>query len=75
METIDMATLVASTVDAFRQTIDSSAATVRLGELPKAQGDMTAIGQVFSNLLGNALKYLQPGRPGEIEIGGSATDS
>lgn len=75
IETIDMATLVASTVDSYRQTIDSSTATVRIGDLPDACGDMTAIGQVFSNLLGNALKYLQPGRAGEIEIGGSATES
>lgn len=75
METIDMAALVGSTVDAYRQTIDSSAATVRIGDLPEAKGDMTAIGQVFSNLLGNALKYLQPGRSGEIEIGGAATET
>lgn len=74
METIDMAALVASTVDAYRQTIDSSAATVKIDNLPDARGDMTAIGQVFSNLLDNALKYLQPGRPGEIEIGGSTTE-
>lgn len=72
MEMIDVASLVASTVDAYRQTIDSSAALVRIGDLPEARGDTTAVGQVFSNLLGNALKYLQPGRPGEIEIGGAA---
>lgn len=70
METIDMAALAASTVDAYRQTIETSATTVTISDLPDARGDMTAIGQVFSNLLGNALKYLQPGRPGEIEIGG-----
>lgn len=75
METIDVAALVASTVDAYRQTIETSAATVTIVDLPEAQGDMTAIGQVFSNLLGNALKYLQPGRPGEIEIGGTAEPS
>lgn len=75
VETIDMAALVASTVDSYRQTIDAAAATVTIGDLPEARGDMTAIGQVFSNLLGNALKYLQPGRTGEIEIGGSATET
>jgi signal transduction histidine kinase len=25
---------------------------------------------VFSNLIGNSVKYLKPGRPGHIEIGG-----
>lgn len=75
METIDTAALVASTVDAYRQTIGSAAAVVTIGDLPVARGDVTAIGQVFSNLLGNALKYLQPGRPGEIAIGGATEEN
>ena len=75
VETIDMASLVGSTIDAYRQTIETSAATVTISDLPDARGDMTAIGQVFSNLLGNALKYLQPGRAGEIEIGGTTEET
>ncbi|WP_337847888.1 MASE1 domain-containing protein [Sphingomonas sp.] len=70
IETIDTVALVTSTVDTYRQTIEAAGATVIVGDLPEAQGDMTAIGQVFSNLLGNSLKYLRPGRPGKIEIGG-----
>jgi len=38
--------------------------------LPPARGDITAIGQIFANLIGNSLKYLQQGRPGRIEVGG-----
>jgi signal transduction histidine kinase len=44
------------------------------GTLPNAIGDVTAIGQVFSNLIANALNYLKPGRPGLIEIGSEAKD-
>ena len=45
-----------------------------MSALPPALGDDTAIGQIFANLIGNALKYLQPGRPGVVEIGGETQD-
>ena len=54
----------------LRQLIDTNGVRVSVNSLPKARGDVTAVGQVFSNLIGNAVKYLQPGRPGIIEIGG-----
>lgn len=38
-------------------------------QLPRIRGDATAIGQIFDNLLSNALKYLDPERRGRIEIG------
>ena len=75
MERIDTASLVASTVDTYRQTIDACAATVSIGDLPDACGDVTALGQVFANLLDNALKYLHAERPGIIEIGGVAEEA
>jgi signal transduction histidine kinase len=43
---------------------------VSVSPLPSALGDVTAIGQVFSNLIDNSLKYLAPGRDGRIEVGG-----
>lgn len=69
-ERLDVQTLVGSTVDSLRQTIESKDAEVRIGRLPEARGDVTAIEQVFSNLIGNALKYLRPDCCGLITVAG-----
>ncbi len=73
-EEIDVAALVRATLDSLRQNSEKGGTQVTLGPLPRAVGDLTAIGQVFSNLIANALNYLQPGRPGVIEIGGEIKD-
>ena len=41
---------------------------VVVGQLPELITDPVALEQIFSNLLDNAVKYLQPGRPGHIEV-------
>ncbi|MEP6621910.1 MAG: MASE1 domain-containing protein [bacterium] len=69
-EAVDVQAIVNTTIDSLRQSIAASGARVSSMHLPGAQGDATAIGQVFANLIGNALNYLQPGRPGVIEVGG-----
>jgi PAS domain S-box-containing protein len=68
-EAVDTARVVAQVVAAAQTTIAERGATVRVGELPVAWGDRTAIEQVFANLIGNALTYLDPTRPGVIEVG------
>ena len=73
-EMLDIRGLVQSTLDSVRQSIEKTKANVRVGALPAACGDPTAIGQVFSNLITNALHYLKPGRPGVIEVGGQAQE-
>ncbi len=44
-----------------------------VGELPQVVADPTALEQVIGNLLTNAVNYLDPKRPGRIEIGGEKT--
>ncbi len=73
-EDIDMDALARTTLDSLRQNITKGDTQIKLGPLPRTLGDLTAIGQVFSNLIANALNYLQPGRPGVIEIGGESQD-
>jgi signal transduction histidine kinase len=64
--------LVRHVVEAMQASIRAAGAQVAVHELPAAWGDPTAIEQVFANLIGNAVNYLSPERPGRIEIGAIA---
>ncbi|MFD1556159.1 ATP-binding protein [Paraburkholderia silviterrae] len=44
-------------------------ARIEVRELPPAWGDPGALEQIFSNLIDNALRHLDPARPGQVEIG------
>ena len=44
--------------------------TVTIEKVPDVVGDRVAIEQIFSNLIENAVKYLQPGRPGKVTVRG-----
>lgn len=67
--TVDVAATVARVVDALKSSLAEHHARVEIGELPPAWGDPTAIEQIFANLLVNAVQYLDPSRPGLIEVG------
>jgi light-regulated signal transduction histidine kinase (bacteriophytochrome) len=74
IEELDVKAIVGTTLDSMRQTVEKTKAVVEVGPLPNASGDSTAVGQVFSNLIGNALSYLKKDAPGKIEIGGEAQE-
>ncbi len=61
--------LVQRVVDAMHASIRARGAQVSVQTLPDVWGDPTALEQVFANLIGNALNYLDPARDGRIEIG------
>ncbi|MFX1762017.1 ATP-binding protein [Paraburkholderia sp. A1RI-2L] len=44
-------------------------ACIEVRELPPAWGDPAALEQIFGNLIDNALRHLDPARPGHVEIG------
>ena len=71
-EELDLGALIRSTLDLLSLSIASGGVEVSVGSLPRVYGDATALGQVFANLVANAVKYMKPGRPGRIEIGGEA---
>ena len=71
-QTVDVGSVVGRVVDALHDSIREKRAEVVVNTLPEACGDPTALEQIFGNLLSNAVKYLDPARPGRIEIGDGA---
>lgn len=69
MESVDMNVIIKRVVAALDGTIKSKRAKVTVSQLPPAKTDATAVEQILGNLVGNALNYLDPARPGEVEIG------
>ena len=49
---------------------EATAVELRVGRLPACEGDAVLTNQVFSNLLDNALKYLEPHRRAKITVRG-----
>ena len=74
LEPVEMRDVVQATIDTLHNSIDRARVEVHVDPLPRALADMTAVGQIFSNLISNALKYLDPGRPGRLGVGGEAHD-
>jgi signal transduction histidine kinase len=66
---VSIGRVVALVVDGLAGTIEARGAQVTVRELPPAWGDPGAIEQIFGNLIGNALNFLDPDRTGRIEIG------
>jgi signal transduction histidine kinase len=66
---VDVGSVVQRVLDAMQASIRSRGADIVVRELPLVWGDPTALEQIFANLIGNALNYLNPERPGRVEIG------
>jgi signal transduction histidine kinase len=66
---VDVQAAVGRIVAALRGTLNERHAQIAVGTLPPVWGDPTAIEQIFANLIGNAVHYLDPQRSGQIEVG------
>jgi PAS domain S-box-containing protein len=76
IEPIDMNSLFAQVLETVQFKVKTCGVTVDLDEnLPGCRGDIAKTNQVFSNLVGNALKYLDPNRHGKIHISGWIEDN
>ena len=69
VQAVDVEETVRRVVKALGGTIEARKAEATVGPLPPALGDPTAVEQVFANLIGNAVLYLDPSRPGRVEVG------
>lgn len=66
---VDVRPIVDRVIAAMQVNVRQRKAEIVVHDLPEAEGDATAIDQVFGNLLGNAINYLDANRPGKIEVG------
>jgi PAS domain S-box-containing protein len=70
IETIDMNYLMDRILVTLEFQIRQLEAQVIVTDLPPCKGDMVQLTQVFSNLIGNALKYHDPSRKSVVKISG-----
>ncbi len=70
IELLEMDKIAKQVVGEMKYQIQNSGALVTTEPLPECLGDEAQIRQVFSNLLSNALKYLDPQRKGRVHITG-----
>lgn len=70
IERLSMDEMLSGITNAMEFQIKQTGASVRVEKLPDCLGDATQVSQVFSNLLDNALKYLDSKRTGMISVTG-----
>ncbi|MCP4537343.1 MAG: GAF domain-containing protein [Chloroflexi bacterium] len=68
LEPVNMESLVQKTLQVLSLQIAEHRIKVTTNSLPKVVADRTSMKQIIDNLLTNAVLYLVPDRPGEIEI-------
>ncbi len=67
-ERLSVQDLVGSITASLAHQMEDRNVSVRAEGLPEIVADLTALEQIFGNLLDNAVKYLDPGRAGELEV-------
>jgi signal transduction histidine kinase len=70
-ENLDVAPMLQAIADSVRHQTDAADAEIVVGDLPWIESDRLSLEQIFGNLIDNAVKYLDPARPGRIEITGT----
>jgi len=74
-ESVDLHALCDGILKSLSYQIDQSHTKATLGDLPVIENDQMVMQQIMGNLIGNAVKYLHPDRPGRIEVSSVSSDS
>ncbi len=73
IEKLNMNELFDNILSTFEYRITRNEIDMKVGNLPGCVADKKQVNQLFSNLIGNALKFLSSERQGKIEIRGRGT--
>lgn len=65
---VDTQRLVNDNIEAIKYQSNQARAEFQVSLLPPVEADPYLLAQIFANLLSNAVKYLDPTRPGKIEL-------
>ncbi|MDZ4133554.1 MAG: ATP-binding protein, partial [Dethiobacteria bacterium] len=71
---VDMNVIMAQVITSLDYQLQAAEAEVTIASLPPCRGDSVQISQVFLNVIANAIKFLDPERPGFIRISGDIVD-
>ncbi|WP_083999350.1 sensor histidine kinase [Actinomadura kijaniata] len=67
-DAVDLNAVVGQTLDDLSTLREETGARVTVADLPTVAGDRTQLGQLFLNLVGNAIKFRRPDVPPEVGI-------
>jgi PAS domain S-box-containing protein len=67
LEAVDLQRLITGLVETYPN-LHGDFAKISIGDLPVVLGNKSLLTQIFSNLLGNAVKFIRPGIKPEIRI-------
>ena len=70
IQTVDMNTLMSDVAGIFEYQLKDAGVELDISELPPCKGDQDQLNQVFSNLIGNAMKFLNDQQTGIIKVTG-----
>ena len=65
---VDLTRLAEQVVELLAAPIAERGAEVEVGPLPTVEGDEAQLLRVLQNLVANAIKFTEPGRPAEVEL-------
>jgi signal transduction histidine kinase len=72
-EKVDMVAVVQRICKTLAHQIDQAGIQINVDLLPTVVADLTSIEQIMGNILTNAVQYLDPQRPGQIDITATET--
>jgi PAS domain S-box-containing protein len=75
LEAVDLNALVAEVSAFYEDTLKEVDGSIAVSDLHEIRGIAFQVRQVFVNLIGNAIKYRQPGRPLQVAVSGSVVAS